>query len=90
MPSIHVPLFIQGLGSQSSILVEQLLSVKPSKHVQLKELMRSVQLPFTHGFRLHSLIWSTSHNAPVSGGEHEQLKLFVNSMHVPPFIQGSE
>ena len=32
--TMHEPPFIQGLGLQSSILVEQFLSVHPAEHIQ--------------------------------------------------------
>ena len=37
--------FVQGLGSQSSMLVLQFIPVKPSTQLQVKELTSSVQVP---------------------------------------------
>ena len=59
--SVQLPLLLQGLGSQSLMLIAQVSPVYPGMQSQVKYHFRPLQVPlYSQGLEAHSII-STSH-----------------------------
>lgn len=87
-PSVQVPLFSHGLGAHSSMLVVQVVPLKPAAHAQVNPFVPSVHVPpFAHGFGAQSSTL-VAHVAPLKPVAHAQTNEFTPSVQVPPLRHG--
>ena len=84
---MQVPLLAQGLGSQSSISILQLVPVKPGaqRHSNPGKVLLHVP-PLRQGLGIHSSV-KTSHDTPVNCGGQAHVQFVVVSIIVAPLLQ---